>query len=734
MRPRMAVSTRIRVVACLLLAASAGGAPHAAAAQETACSGGETAGLDDFAGSYGAGDDASDAVVSFTHRRGDLLMHPALWSGPMVLRHVAADSFVVSTHPEFGATFVRGSDGCVTGARVRGLSPEGWYGRLDPGSPRPVQLLLNGRPREAARRYVASDPSGTERFVTVGRGLLNFPTRKADAVAFFTELSRLLPEAPAVHAALGDALVFAGERAKATRAYERTLTLDPSNSVATTALTRLGALSAPADSGWQLPFDLDALLAPPRAEEIDSVWARWKRRDLEPREIEVILRRRVDLDGVPAEARVVAHRVHGQRHVGVVVVPEGAAPGALPVLVEAKGVSPSFFPLRVPDGMTSPGLLMEARGRVVYVAPGYRGERVIVGGDTLVSEGNRSDAWDGATDDLIALLRAALEVTPEADTSRVCVFGRSRGGTVALLAGMREGRVDCVVSWAAPTGWFSRMDLMGWTQRELVADGLRNRAIPGETGGQFINYFLSAAIAGRRDLRETRLHLVASSPLYFAERLPLAQVHWGLEDTSVPAVNGRDFIARYRKARRPERCLDVHLHPDAGHDQDRQLAPIRTRAFLLEAFGMSPGRVAACRPRPATAVTGRHSPVDADVSEAEEIRNVVTSAYIDGLHRNGSRDSIRAGFHPSFLMQVFGGDSISSVSIEQWIARLPDPGTPPDHTVAHRIPDVSVSGRAAVARVEVMFDDRHVFTDYMSLYEFEDGWRIVAKIFNAEQR
>lgn len=134
------------------------------------------------------------------------------------------------------------------------------------------------------------------------------------------------------------------------------------------------------------------------------------------------------------------------------------------------------------------------------------------------------------------------------------------------------------------------------------------------------------------------------------------------------------------------------------------------------------------------AVTAWHPPVDADVSDAEEIRRVVTSAYIDGLHRNGSRDSIRAGFHPSFVMQVLGGDSIASVSIEQWIARLPDPGTSPGHTVAHRIPDVSVSGRAAVARVEVMFDDRHVFTDYMSLYEFEDGWRIVAKIFNAEQR
>lgn len=323
--------------------------------------------------------------------------------------------------------------------------------------------------------------------------------------------------------------------------------------------------------------------------------SRWSRRDLEPRDVEVALRRQVDLGGVPAEVRVVAHRVHGERHFGAVVVPDGADPGSLPVLIEAKGVSASFFPHEIPGGLTSPGLMGDARGQVVYVAPGYRGERVIVGSDTLTAEGDRSDAWDGATDDLIALLRVALRTTPEADTSRVCVFGRSRGGTVALLSGIRERRVDCVVSWAAPTDWFRHMGLDGWTQHELVEDGLRHRAVPGETGGQFINYFLSAPLDGRRGLAGTRRHLIASSPLYFAERLPLAQVHWGLEDTIVPAVNGEAFVARYERARGEGPCLSVRFHPVAGHDQDRQLAPMQTREFLLAAFETTSRDLAACR-------------------------------------------------------------------------------------------------------------------------------------------
>lgn len=544
-------------------------------------------------GTFGRAGGGNDDVVTFEARDGDLLMWPALWSGPMVLRRVTADSFVVAAHPRFGVAFVA-EDGGVSRARVHGLSDATGYERLDGRPPRPVRLLLDGRTREAARAYVEAGDDGVTRGVIAGRRLLrSMPSRVEATAAFLAELARLAPDTGPAHAALGDALVAAGDRPGARAAYERALALDPADDAARSALERLGAL--PADGGWTLPFGLDALLAPPRPDEVAAVRDEWARRDLAPRDVEVVLRTAVDLDGVPAEARVVAHRVHGERHLGVVIVPEGAA--GRPVVLEAKGVSPSFFPLEVPGGLTAPGVLGEARGDVVYVAPGYRGERVVVGGDTLTSEGDRSDAWDGATDDAIAFLHAALEVTPEADGARVCAFGRSRGGTVALLAGIREPRVGCVVSWAAPTDWFAGMDLGGWTQAELVADGLRHRAAPGETGGQFIHYFLDAAREGRRGLDATRRHLMASSPLYTAERLPLAQVHWGLEDSIVPPVNGRALVARVEAARGAGPCLDARFHPRAGHDQDRQRAPAQSRAFLLAALGLDGSApVEACRP------------------------------------------------------------------------------------------------------------------------------------------
>ena len=128
--------------------------------------------------------------------------------------------------------------------------------------------------------------------------------------------------------------------------------------------------------------------------------------------------------------------------------------------------------------------------------------------------------------------------------------------------------------------------------------------------------------------------------------------------------------------------------------------------------------------QPAQAQEGHH--------DAEAIRSVIMSAYIHGLQSNGSREDIRAGFHPDFVMKVLGEGSISNVTIEEWIGRLPPEGQAPNRTITADIPTVDIAGDAAVARVLVMYDGEHVFTDYMSLYRFPEGWRIVAKIFNRE--
>jgi dipeptidyl aminopeptidase/acylaminoacyl peptidase len=220
--------------------------------------------------------------------------------------------------------------------------------------------------------------------------------------------------------------------------------------------------------------------------------------------------------------------------------------------------------------------------KFIYVVPTYRGEILNFDGRTFKSDGDRTDALDGATDDAIALLNVALETTPTIDSNRICAFGRSRGGTVAMLAGIRDKRIKCVVNWSGPTDWFYLMGTSGWSEQELWSEGLRTRANTQQTGGQNVERFLKRAIDGDATVEQVRHRMIASSPLYFAHLLPRSQHHYGLEDTSVPTRNGRALVEHLRRHRIPSARYKAFFYPAQGHDTDRIMAPIHSRAFLMK--------------------------------------------------------------------------------------------------------------------------------------------------------
>jgi hypothetical protein len=138
------------------------------------------------------------------------------------------------------------------------------------------------------------------------------------------------------------------------------------------------------------------------------------------------------------------------------------------------------------------------------------------------------------------------------------------------------------VEWAGPSDWFELMGEEGWTQRELVEEGLRIHAKPNETAGQFIERFLLKAINGTWSLEETRLKIIASSPLYFASLLPPLQIHHGVEDYNVPIANARALANSLKKQGRAGRNFEPYFYEGFGHDTDVQIATERSHKFLIE--------------------------------------------------------------------------------------------------------------------------------------------------------
>ncbi len=119
--------------------------------------------------------------------------------------------------------------------------------------------------------------------------------------------------------------------------------------------------------------------------------------------------------------------------------------------------------------------------------------------------------------------------------------------------------------------------------------------------------------------------------------------------------------------------------------------------------------------------------------EKEAVKEVIEEAYIRGIHGNQDEETVRSGFHHDFAMLVLKDNTIEKVTVEEWLDRIEGmKADNPELWAAETTHDfllIDVAGNAAVAKLDVHKGATHFSTDYMLLYRFEEGWRIVSKIF-----
>jgi dipeptidyl aminopeptidase/acylaminoacyl peptidase len=220
--------------------------------------------------------------------------------------------------------------------------------------------------------------------------------------------------------------------------------------------------------------------------------------------------------------------------------------------------------------------LGDAFGGFVWVVPSFRSEPLQVRGTTHRS-GGAASPWDRDVDDAIALLGAALAGTPAADSARVGVLGFSRGGGVALLMGIRDPRVDRVVSFFGPT------DFLGDDMRALMEEAIDGELPPLPGLDALDQTLIRPFAAGTLPLAQARLELVRRSPVLFADRLPPTQLHHGTADPVVAVSQAERLIAELRRLGRgaPATADEWYLYEGAGHDPLALAGSVgRTTRFL----------------------------------------------------------------------------------------------------------------------------------------------------------
>ncbi|MBN1338972.1 MAG: nuclear transport factor 2 family protein [Bacteroidales bacterium] len=121
--------------------------------------------------------------------------------------------------------------------------------------------------------------------------------------------------------------------------------------------------------------------------------------------------------------------------------------------------------------------------------------------------------------------------------------------------------------------------------------------------------------------------------------------------------------------------------------------------------------------------------------DEEAIKKVIQISYVDGLQNKGKSEDIEKGFHPGFELLGINEGQLTKWPIYSWIEYhekklAKDPSPPADNEkVTAKFPMIDITGDAAVVKVELYKDKNLIFTDYLSLYKFEEGWKIVSKIY-----
>ncbi|MGD9994631.1 MAG: nuclear transport factor 2 family protein [Salinivirgaceae bacterium] len=121
-----------------------------------------------------------------------------------------------------------------------------------------------------------------------------------------------------------------------------------------------------------------------------------------------------------------------------------------------------------------------------------------------------------------------------------------------------------------------------------------------------------------------------------------------------------------------------------------------------------------------------HSP---DSTEIQNVQQVVVDSYVNGIFLKGDYKLVKKGWHPDCDIVILENGRLKKLPAQYWVDRLKEHPKPLDSNVTYKFIDVKVTGYAAIAIIEIFSKGKPLYTDYMSLYKFKDGWKIATKIY-----
>jgi hypothetical protein len=118
-----------------------------------------------------------------------------------------------------------------------------------------------------------------------------------------------------------------------------------------------------------------------------------------------------------------------------------------------------------------------------------------------------------------------------------------------------------------------------------------------------------------------------------------------------------------------------------------------------------------------------------------DVKSVIEKSYFNGAFNDLDTVTMQKGFHPDFAIFSADGAKLGRYPIDTWIKGTEKWKSSPKFNKEQakmdcKIVSLDVTGGCASAKVEIAKDGKNIYTDYLSLLKFSDGWKIVAKVYH----
>ncbi|WP_425236477.1 nuclear transport factor 2 family protein [Ulvibacterium sp.] len=121
-----------------------------------------------------------------------------------------------------------------------------------------------------------------------------------------------------------------------------------------------------------------------------------------------------------------------------------------------------------------------------------------------------------------------------------------------------------------------------------------------------------------------------------------------------------------------------------------------------------------------------------ELDDKSLIETIITECYVEPLYLNGNLDKIKQGFHKEFTMYVLYKGEFYMTSRAKWIENIKATRARnlPQKNYSWQFEIIDYEGQTAMVKLRIDEERELKYVDYLTLYKFQDGWKVITKQFS----